>query len=233
MKKTFSIFIIITIFSVSAIAENYIGTIISDKNEKFKTTGNITEKNGYFFKDAKFFNSNGKYIVEEKAKFKTNPFKLFEVSIVDQRNGRKEIVLQQDGKDILKYQKKDGSKIKTKIIDEDGIIMHGSVLIMYILDNLDQILSMTNPLKLKMVVPLHQTFYNFELTKEKPETIYAQDCFVFKLEASNWIVNVLTRPNYFYITKSVPHKIIKYSGVTLVTDANEKQVCGIMKIEYE
>lgn len=233
MKKSVFLFFILILFSVSAIAEKYIGTIVSTKNEKFKTTGSITEKDGYFFKNAKFFNSNAKYIIEEKAKFKTNPFKIFEISIIDKRNGRKEIVLQQGKKYILKYQKEKGGKTKTKIIDDDVVIMHGSVLMMYIINNLDKIVSMTNPLKLKMVVPLCQTFYNFELTTEKSEIVYDQNCFVFKLEASSWIVKALTKPSCFYVTKSLPHKIIKYSGSTLITDENEDQVNGEMKIEYE
>lgn len=233
LKKSFYILIIVIIFSISAIAENYIGTIVSDKNEKFTTTGSFTEENKISFKNTIFLDNDGKLIVEEKAKFTTNPFEILEISIVDKRNDRKEIVLREGERYILKYQKEKGKKIKTKVIEEDGIILHGSVLIMYIIEKLDELQSMKKPLKMKMVVPLRQTFYNFELIKEKSEKIYGQDCFVFKLKASNWIINVLTKSSYFYITKSVPHQIIKYSGATLITDEKEDKVCGEMKIVYE
>ncbi|MEA1986473.1 MAG: hypothetical protein U9N76_03150 [Candidatus Marinimicrobia bacterium] len=231
MKKGFLIIGLFLIFSFNVLAENYDAVIVSDKNEKFTVKGTVTEKDGILYKKTDFINEYGKIIIEERGKFISNPFKVLEISIRDVRNGRTEIATKQNDNYILKYIKKTGETTKTKVIDEDGILMHGSFVPMFIIEKYDELSQRGKTIKLKMLVPLRQTFYNFELIKEKTEMVYKQKCNVFKLEATSWVIRALTKPSYFYVTDNKPHQLVKYSGSTLITDSEEEQVCGIMNVK--
>jgi len=205
------------ISNLFADVKNFYGDVLTETGTNYKYKGSVTSGDELAVKKNICYDENGKAIITEKTEYNETTCEIINMLIQDFQTGKVEMILDKGDSYLVKYKKNHDAEFKEKEIIKDGIIIHPTVLAMYMQKNMDAILY-GKGVDVSLLLPNKLCTIDFSITRTGVKEIENQPCHEVVLEPSSLLIKQFVNPIYFYVKKDDPSVLVKYEGVVAPTD---------------
>ena len=219
--------LIVFIFSISvvAVAEMYTADVYVDNFVKYTCRGNFTEDGQFATKTNTFYTQDGKALITEDVTFQLKTFQPVDISITNRQTGRLEKVTRTKEGYRLQYRENNQSEIKEKTVRQDGIVLHGSYVPIFIAENMDKIRNGAI-IRFQLLVVDRLTSYEFQVYRHGLKNLNGQQYIEVSLEPTSWFVKQFVAPIFFEYALSNNTQIARYRGTIAPRTADGKAQTG-------
>ena len=211
--------------------KNYFGDVLTESGMNFKYKGSVTSGDQLAVKKNICYNENGKAIIDEITEYNESTCEIVNMLIQDFQTGKVEMIVDEGDAYHVKYKKNYNTEFKEKKIAKDGIIIHPTVLAMYMQQNMDAILY-GKGVDVTLLLPNRLCTIDFTITKTGIKDIENQQCHEVVLKPSSVLIKQFVNPIYFYVKKDDPSVLVKYEGVVAPTDINGNSQKGHIMFSF-
>ena len=211
--------------NLSADVKNYFADVFTENGLNYKYKGSIATGDELAVKKNICYDKNGKAIINERTEYNETTCEIINMLIQDFQTGKVEMIVDKGDSYLVKYKKNHDTDFKEKEIAKDGIIIHPTVLAMYMQHNMDAILY-GKGVDVTLLLPNRLSTIDFTITKRGIKEIENQKCHEVVLEPSSTLIKQFVNPIYFYVKKDDPSVLVKYEGVVTPRDLNGNSQTG-------
>lgn len=196
---------------------NFYGDVLTDTGMSFKYKGSLISGDKLAVKKNICYDENGKEIINEKTEYNETTCEVVNMHIQDFQTGKVEMIIDKGNSYLVKYKKNYTADFKEKEIPKKGIIIHPTVLAMYMQKNMDAILY-GKGVNVTLLLPNRLCTLDFLISRTREKEIDNQKCHELILEPNSMLIKQFVNPIYFYVKKDDPSVLVKYEGVVAPTD---------------
>ncbi|MBN2281231.1 MAG: hypothetical protein JXQ65_11680 [Candidatus Marinimicrobia bacterium] len=213
-----SMFLLLILFSQSfADVKNFLGEVYTESGLSFQYKGCIEAGDKLAVKKNICYDEKGNAIIDERTEYNESTCEIVNLMIQDFNTGKIEMIVDKGDSYLVKYKKNHSSNFKETEIEKNGLIIHPTVLAMYMQQNMDAILH-GEGVGVTLLLPSRLTTIDFIITHKGYKQIEGLSCHEVVLEPRSVLIRQFVNPIYFYVKKDNPSVLVKYEGVLAPTD---------------